>query len=157
MNIGPIFIYFLLINHGTPCSTLSISYSMHAHAFPKVQGGFFFMDVLRAQPPTNPPVALQQPVLQFFPTAHLTVSLGVPDSARQSWRGQWIACGSLGCPWIAWGPGLRAADAHGPWPPRLRRCFWARLPKMGPVSGRRKPVMTAQRAYQAHMFRSELL
>ena len=33
--------------------------------------------------------------LQFFPTAHLTVSLGVPNSARQSWRGQWIACGSV--------------------------------------------------------------
>ena len=113
---------------------------MHAHAFPKVQGGML-LDVLRAQPPTN---GLQQRTW-LCPL----VCPDVPDN----WRGQ-IACG-LCCrsPPGPWGPGLRAADAHdrrgsvGSEPDQLGR--WDQ-------NGRRKPVMAPFGTWKTREKREEI-
>ena len=127
MNIGPISLFSV----DQPWNSLFHPFysilCMHMH-FQRCRVECYWMSCA-----LNP----QQTPNKRSATAHLTVSLGVPD-VPDNWRGQ-IACG-LCCrsPPGPWGPGLRAADAHdrrgsvGSEPDQLGR--WDQ-------NGRRKPVM----------------
>ena len=115
---------------------------MHAHAFPKVQGWNATGCPARSTP--NKPSSRSA-------TAHLTVSLGVPD-VPDNWRGQ-IACG-LCCQWIApWALGARLESSRCPWPPWLR-WFWARPvgTKMGAGNLSWLPLAILER----HVWREEI-
>ena len=101
MNIGPISLFSV----DQPWNSLFHPFysilCMHMH-FQRCRVECYWMSCA-----LNP----QQTPNKRSATAHLTVSLGVPD-VPDNWRGQ-IACG-LCCrsPPGPWGPGLRAADAH---------------------------------------------